>query len=81
MDRPADAATEGAKYQYDDGTVEIVFAAEEGRVLTVREYPDEAGFTEGVEPATYIGHHAALADLPGVDAFAEGGADSVDGAD
>lgn len=72
MERPADSATEAAKYQYDDGTVEIVFVAEAGRVLTVREYPDDASFEAEIEPARYLGEHSGIAELPGVDAFVSG---------
>ncbi|MFC6873713.1 hypothetical protein [Halobellus marinus] len=72
MEPPADPATEAAQYQYDDGTVEIVFAAEEGRVLTVREYPDDASFKTEIEPATYLGRHSGIADLPPVEAFTSG---------
>ncbi|WP_311173541.1 hypothetical protein [Halobellus ordinarius] len=72
MERPADSATEAAKYQYDDGTVEIVFAAEEGRVLTVREYPDDASFETEIEPARYLGQHSGIAELPPVEAFMSG---------
>ena len=76
MERPADPATEAAKYQYDDGTVEIVFAAEAGRVLTVREYPDDASFEAEIGPATYLGQHSGIAELPPVEAFmSEGGRD------
>lgn len=69
MEPPADAATEAAKYQYDDGTVEIVFVAESGRVLTVREYPDESSFEAEVGSATYLGEHAGIAELPPVEAL------------
>jgi len=77
MERPTDPATEAAKYQYDDGTVEIVFAAEEGRVLTVREYSDDASFETQIESATYRGQHSGVAELPPVEAFVPG--DGSDG--
>lgn len=69
MEEPADPASEAAEYEYDDGTVEIVFAVGEGRVLTVREYPDEATFERTIGPAAYRGEHPGVADLPGVEAF------------
>lgn len=69
MEEPADPATKAAEYRHDDGSVEIVFAVEDGRVLTVREYPDEAAFGDAVSTATYVGRHEGVADLPGVEAF------------
>lgn len=69
MDRPADPATKAAKYQHDDGSVEIVFATEEGRVLTVREYPDDESFEAVIDSATYEGQHAGVAELSPVEEF------------
>lgn len=69
MEEPAEPATEAAEYRHDDGTAEIVFATDEGRVLTVREYPDEATFERAVESAAYHGEHPGIADLPGIEAF------------
>lgn len=69
MEEPADAVTKAAEYRHDDGSVEIVVAVEEGRVLTVREYPDEATFTDATESAAYVGQHEGVEDLPGVEAF------------
>jgi len=69
MEDPGESVTEAAEYQHDDGSAEIVFALENGRVLTVREYPDEAAFRDAVETATYVGHHDGVADLPGIEAF------------
>jgi hypothetical protein len=69
MDRPADPATKAAKYQYDDGSVEIVFATGQGRVLTVREYPDDESFEAEIDAATYVGEHAGVAELPPVEEF------------
>lgn len=59
----------GRKYRYENGTVEVVFATEDGHVLTVREYPSTEGFEEAVENASDIGTHQPIADLPGVEAF------------
>jgi len=55
---------------YRHGDVdEIVFAVEEGRVLTVREYPTLKQFSETVGSATYVGSHEGVADLPDVEEF------------
>ena len=69
MDEPADPARKAAEYRHDDGSAEIVFAADDGRVLTFREYPDEAAFADAVAAAEYVGQHEGVADLPGVEAF------------
>lgn len=69
MEEPADPATTAAEYHHDDGAVEIVFATEEGRVLTIREYPDRETFGDATEAATYVGDHDGVADLPGIEAF------------
>jgi len=69
MEEPADSARKAAKYRHDDGSAEIVFAVDDGRVLTVREYPDEATFEEATESAAYVGKHEGVSDLPGVEAF------------
>ncbi|WP_135807048.1 hypothetical protein [Halorussus marinus] len=58
-------------YQHGDGTDEIVFAVEEGRVLAVREYPSVEAFAAAVADADYLGTHDGIADLPGVEAFEE----------
>ena len=69
MEDPAEPATEAAEYRHDDGSSEIVFAVEDGRVLAVREYPDEAAFEAAVESATYVGRNEPIANLPDVEAF------------
>jgi len=74
MEEPADSARKAAEYRHDDGSVEIVFAVEDGRVLTVREYPDEAVFADATAAAEYVGQHEGVSDLPGVEAFREDGA-------
>lgn len=58
-------------YRFDDGTTEIVFAVEDGTVLTVREYSSLAAFEDAVADGTYLGQHEDVGDLPDVDAFAE----------
>ncbi|VTT88136.1 hypothetical protein DM2_1470 [Halorubrum sp. DM2] len=69
MKEPADSARKAAEYRHDDGSVEIVFAVDGGRVLTVREYPDEETFEAATEGAEYTGQHEGVSDLPGVEAF------------
>lgn len=66
---PAEAPSKGDQYDHPDGTREIVFATDEGRVLTVREYPAVAAFTEGVDAAEYAGVHDGVVDLPSSDSF------------
>jgi len=56
-------------YRFDDGTQEIVFAVEDGSVLSVREYQDFDTFYESVAPATYLGEHDHVEELPEVSAF------------
>lgn len=69
---PDDSTPEKAdQYEYPDGTVEVVFAVEEGRVLTIREYPDAERFARSTDAATYVGTHAGVGDLPGPEAFRE----------
>lgn len=69
MEEPADQVTKAAEYQHDDGSVEIVVTVDDGRVLTIREYPDEATFDAETESAAYVGQHEGVEDLPGVEAF------------
>jgi hypothetical protein len=59
------------QFEYEDGTVEIVFAVEEGKVLTVREYPDEDTFSRETGGAMYRGAHPGVEELPGLEAFEE----------
>lgn len=56
-------------YRHPDGTDEIVFAADEGHVLTVREYRRVEDFERAVADAEYVGTHEGVAELPGVEAF------------
>ncbi len=64
----SDQPTEGAEYEHDDGTVEVVFAVAEGRVLTVREYPSESTFEAAVAAAAERGVNDDVAELS-VDEF------------
>lgn len=70
----------GDEYHHSDGTVEMVFATESGRVLTVREYPTVDLFAETVEEAAYQGINEEVANLPPAEMFqGEGGNDSPHG--
>ena len=57
------------EYRHPDGTVEVIFAIEGDRVLTVREYPEHDRFREAVSAATSVGTNEAVDSLPGVEAF------------
>ena len=65
--------TEGQQYRHPDGTVEVVFALEGGRVLTLREYPTRDRFERAVDAATDTGIKEHVATLPDVDEFADDG--------
>lgn len=65
----ADPAPSRADWYRHDDVDEIVFAVDEGRVLTVREYPSVDRFRESVRSATHVGTHEGVADLPDVDEF------------
>jgi hypothetical protein len=69
METPDDPVTKAAEYKHDDGSVEIVLAEEDGRVLTLREYPDEATFDAATGSAAYVGQHDGVEELPDVEAF------------
>lgn len=57
------------QYQYPDSVTEVVFAVEEGRVLTFREYPDVETFERTVEAGEYVGVNRGVEELPGIEAF------------
>ncbi|WP_254838786.1 hypothetical protein [Natronomonas marina] len=63
--------TTGRQYRHDDGIFEVVFEVEEGRVLTVREYPTREAFEDAVATATDAGIHEAVAELPDPAAFVD----------
>ena len=50
-------------YQHDSETLEVVFAREGERILTVREYPNVEAFEAAVSDATYTGEHDAVVSL------------------
>lgn len=60
----------GDEYRHPDGTTEVVFMTEDGRVLSFREYPDTETFDQSVETATYRGVNDDVASLPDASAFA-----------
>lgn len=63
----ADSAVETADhYRHPDGTVEVVYALEDGAVLTFREYPNEERFATATAAADYLGEHPGVAELPDV---------------
>jgi hypothetical protein len=64
-------------YRHRDGTDEIVFAVEEGHVLSVREYGSVDDFERAVADAEHVGTHEGVADLPGVEAFEDEGGDGT----
>lgn len=66
--------TEGRQYRHRDGTMEVVFALEDGRVLTVKEYPTYDRFEQAVNAAADAGINDHVANLPDVEAFADDGA-------
>ncbi len=61
--------SKGDEYHHPTGAVEIVFATEAGRVLTVKEYPAVGRFADAVDAATYEGTDEAVATLPAVELF------------
>ncbi|RDI69724.1 hypothetical protein [Halopelagius longus] len=67
--------SKGDEYRHPDGTREVVFALADGRVLTVKEYPDDESFDDGVADATYVGVEDDIADLPDASSFEVDGAE------
>jgi hypothetical protein len=61
----------GDQYVHADGTTEVVFLTEDGRVLTFREYPSVDTFRDGVASAAYRGINDDVVSLPGPAAFAD----------
>lgn len=69
-DRPTPSDVQRADaYDHPDDVYEVVFAVEDGRVLSVREYPSRETFSRAVAGATYRGTDCDVADLPDVSAF------------
>ncbi len=56
--------TKGSQYRHDDGTVEVVFATEGDRVLTVREYPTRDLFEAAIGAAVDDGTNRHVSELP-----------------
>jgi len=59
----------GARFEFDDGTTEVVFELADGDVLTVREYQTRTAFERAVADAEFDGAHDGVAALPDVDTF------------
>lgn len=70
------SVTKADHYRHPDGTVEVVYALEDGAVLTFREYPSEGAFQAQVEDAEYLGEHPGVAELPGPAGEADSDADT-----
>ena len=62
-----DEPYEADHYRHVDGTDEVVFAVEDGRVLAIREYASVEDFERAVADAEYVGTHEGVANLPGVE--------------
>ena len=54
---------EGVEYHYEDGTVEVVVTVSDGRVLTLREYPDEDAFDQATTTADQRGTNPLIEEL------------------
>lgn len=63
-EQPPAGVEPGDQYRHDDGTTEVVYAIEDGTVLTLREYPEVGGFRRAVDQATYLGVQLDVASLP-----------------
>ncbi|MFC5279524.1 hypothetical protein ACFPM1_12265 [Halorubrum rubrum] len=61
----------GDEYVLPDGSTEIVFLVEDGRVLTVSEYESVDAFEESVSTGRYAGSREEVATMPDVEAFAD----------
>lgn len=59
-----DTHQQGDQYCHTDGTTEVVYLVEDGHVLTFREYPSLASFSDAVASAAYDGYNEAVASLP-----------------
>lgn len=68
-DEPSPAPTKGDHYRFPDGTTEVVYAIEDGYVLTIREYQRREDFSRAVDPAEYVGVHDGVAALPDIEAL------------
>lgn len=64
-----DTPVEGDEYSHSDGTTEIVYLTEDGRVLTLREYPSTRAFQKTVDAAAYRGINDDVAALPSRETF------------
>jgi hypothetical protein len=63
--------SQGDEYHHPDDVAEVVFATEDDRVLTVRQYPEAADFAGAVSGASDRGVSAEVADLPPAGEFTD----------
>lgn len=73
-----DAPMKGDEYEHANGTTELVYHVEDGRVLTFREYPNFDAFSKEVDSALYRGCNEDVALLPGPESFAADDPDEED---
>lgn len=76
-----EAPAKGDEYVLPDGSTEIVFLVEDGRVLTVSEYDSVESFEASVSAGRFVGTRAEVAAMPGAEAFAESDAGTDDAED
>lgn len=63
----------GDEYKHPDGTVEVVFAKNDGCVVVFKEYKTVEQFDAAVEDAAYQGVNEEVAALPPAETFVEPG--------
>ncbi|WP_246988171.1 hypothetical protein [Halorientalis marina] len=63
--------TKADQYDHPDGTLEVVFAVEDGKVLTIREYDSVSQFERNTSEATYAGSHHGVLNIPDLESFRE----------
>lgn len=67
-----DEVVKADTYRHSDGTLEVVVATTDDRVLTVRDYGSVADFEDAVDAAAYRGTHEDIAALADPEELAEG---------
>lgn len=63
-DANSPSVSKADEYRHPDGTTEVVYAVDDGAVLTIRAYESVEGFERAVADAEYLGEHPGVADLP-----------------
>lgn len=58
-----DRPHEGTEYHHEDGTVEVVVTVSDGRVLTLREYPDSDAFERAISDVERSGTNPLVAEI------------------